>query len=501
MPAAGDHAVLQVDGSDILVFVPGVNAPKACTGGTATLTNTDVITVRASGDTGHLLTIEDPSQFAPGATTVGEGEGTPEIEIFVNLNDGPGSQLVISTGPAGASVRLGTSGINPNAVPGEVAPDVDVYPSEVPGYQFFGGSGADTFGAQGGAGTGSAFAGGLVLTGDSGNDSLVGGEGIDAIRGGPGDDTLLGLGGNDTLEPGSRGGSDSLDGGEGIDVARYDALAVGVSVDLAISGPQGQGGSLGDSFTEVENVLGTKEADVLRGDAGPNALSGREGADVLEGRGGPDILFAGEGDDSLDVRDGGPDLASCGDNEDTVIADPPGIDTMVDCETVLSAQPPGAGDDTPPAAPAQPGAPPPPLPGPPQNVPPVLTGLRVAPAAFPALARRSASGPTREPRVSYVLSETATTTFTVQRALPGRRAGRACERPTRRNRRARRCTRWTAQRGSLTRAGRQGANSFRFTGRLNRQALAVGSYRLIAQARDSGGQRSRTVRRGFRIVR
>jgi hypothetical protein len=490
MPAADDRARLQVEAGVILVL-DAADQPLACSGGTPTVTNTSVITVVAGGFSGNGVTIDGPASFAPGADTVGENAGTPEIEIFVNLKDGPGSSLGIGGDSAGGSVLLGTGGINPNAATNEVAPDADIFPLGVTFRSLSGGDGSDTLSAQGGAGTGAAFADEVGLSGGAGDDRLVGGEGSDAISGDEGSDALLGMGGSDTFHPNaffeSSGGFDSVQGGEGIDLVTYGQFAFGVSVDLALPGPQGgQGNSFGDSFTEVENVNGTEGADVLRGDAGPNRLTGGPSDDVLEGRGGPDILFAGDGDDALDVRDGGPDSANCGLDEDTVM---------------LFGQPPGAGDDTPPAPPAQPAAPLTPLPGPPQNVAPVLTGLRVAPAAFPALARRGGRGAARGARVSYVLSEAATTTFTVQRAVPGRRAGRACVRPTRGNRRARRCTRWIAQRGSVTRAGRPGANSFRFTGRLDRRALAVGSYRLVAQARDSGGQRSRTVRRGFRIVR
>lgn len=104
-------------------------------------------------------------------------------------------------------------------------------------------------------------------------------------------------------------------------------------------------------------------------------------------------------------------------------------------------------------------------------------------------------------RVSYRLTESAVTTFTVQRARPGRRAGRRCVAPTRRNRAARRCTRFVRVRGSFRHSGRAGLNRFRFTGRIGGRRLAPGRYGLVARPRDAAGNLGSTARRPFRIIR
>ena len=145
------------------------------------------------------------------------------------------------------------------------------------------------------------------------------------------------------------------------------------------------------------------------------------------------------------------------------------------------------------------------------GTPPGLSGLAFLPAAFPAsnsgasVRAARARPPARRPRatgskVSYRLTEAATVTFTVERAVAGRRVNRRCVRLTRANRTRPRCTRFVAVRGSFTHAGKAGANSFRFTGRVGGRKLAPGSYRLLARARDAAGNRSRVVRRAFRIV-
>ncbi len=92
-------------------------------------------------------------------------------------------------------------------------------------------------------------------------------------------------------------------------------------------------------------------------------------------------------------------------------------------------------------------------------------------------------------------------TFRVERAAKGRRVGRRCRPQTRRNRSRRPCRRYVTLRGSFRRAGKAGANRFRFTGRLRRRKLRPGSYRLRARAVDTAGNRSRIARKRFRIVR
>lgn len=129
-----------------------------------------------------------------------------------------------------------------------------------------------------------------VLEGGAGNDYLGGGYGSDFVNGGDGDDHIFGDPGNDIL-----------DGGAGIDRVDYSAgiasppgavrLLAGVNVDLSIGRATGGGGT--DTLIGIENVTGTEHDDVLRGDAGANAIHGGGGADQIFGGGGNDILSAG----------------------------------------------------------------------------------------------------------------------------------------------------------------------------------------------------------------
>jgi hypothetical protein len=137
--------------------------------------------------------------------------------------------------------------------------------------------------------------------------------------------------------------------------------------------------------------------------------------------------------------------------------------------------------------------------GAPDRIPPVLSRFLIIPFSFstanfgPSVARVGT-------RLLYRVSEAATTTFTVQRARPGVRRGRACVR-RRRGLRGRSCTRYVPVRGSFRHRSEPGLNTLRFSGRVGGRRLALGRYRLTAVARDAAGNRSLPIRRRFRIVR
>ncbi len=191
-----------------------------------------------------------------------------------------------------------------------------------------------------GNGAGNTLSGGAgndILRGGAGNDTLNGGGNIDTasyadgssgvtvnlsiaapqtVGGGLGDDTLLSIenligsgfadtltgstaansftggAGNDVLQGGA--GNDVLNGGGDIDTASYADAVSGVTVSLAISGPQAVGGGLdSDTLIDIENLIGSSFADALIGGASNNTLSGGVGDDTLEGGLGDDVLDGG----------------------------------------------------------------------------------------------------------------------------------------------------------------------------------------------------------------
>jgi len=344
LPASNDRAILRVLGTGE-IQVSGSDSNVACTGvgGPPSVTNTNVISVynAPTADT-NAVDIVSPSRFAPGASIVGENGGTPEIEISVNLNDRPNSELLVVAG-TGVPMRFGSSGINPNATAGEAQPDADILTDNIPELIGAAGPVQGILSAQGGAGTGSALTDPITLYGGEQSDVLIGGQGADAFDGYDGSDSVLGMGGADEVQAyAGPGNSESIDGGAGVDDLEVDS-ASGVRVDLAIAGPQspGSGGTL--SLSGIENVVGTEFNDVLRGDGASNTLAGSLGNDVLEGRNGVDTLVGSAGADSLFVRDGGADSADCGPDIDTVTADAALVDGLSQCENVLFPRVTGPG--------------------------------------------------------------------------------------------------------------------------------------------------------------
>jgi hypothetical protein len=134
---------------------------------------------------------------------------------------------------------------------------------------------------------------------------------------------------------------------------------------------------------------------------------------------------------------------------------------------------------------------------------PVVSAFSIAPLRF-AVGR--APTPTlasarRGARFRYTLSELATTRIRIERALPGRRSGGRCVKPTRRLARNRRCTRYVKA-GRLTRRNQAaGKHTVKFSGRIGRRALRRGRYRATIRATDPAGNRSRPKRVTFRIVK
>ncbi len=104
-----------------------------------------------------------------------------------------------------------------------------------------------------------------------------------------------------------------LNGGAGIDTANYAEAGAAVALSLATGGTGGV--AAGDSFTSIENVLGSAFDDTIIGDAGANTLRGLGGADHLYGGDGGDIITGDAGNDSL-YGEAGADQLQGGDGDD-----------------------------------------------------------------------------------------------------------------------------------------------------------------------------------------
>jgi hypothetical protein len=98
------------------------------------------------------------------------------------------------------------------------------------------------------------------------------------------------------------------------------------------------------------------------------------------------------------------------------------------------------------------------------------------------------------------VSEAAGITIRIERARPGRVKGHRCVKPTRKLKRAKRCTLWTLD-GTLTRRSASGKHSTPFTGRVGHRALKLGIHRVRVRAADPAGNRSALRTAKFTIVR
>jgi len=125
------------------------------------------------------------------------------------------------------------------------------------------------------------------ITGSNFSDNLIGDAGDNILNGGDGDDVLEGMGGADTLI-----------GGAGINTASYQYSTAGVIASLLDSSTN-EGDAFGDTYSQIQNLLGSAFDDTLVGDANNNTLTGGTGNDTLSGGAGIDRLFGGDGNDTL----------------------------------------------------------------------------------------------------------------------------------------------------------------------------------------------------------
>ncbi len=200
-----------------------------------------------------------------------------------------------------------------------------------------------------------------TLTGRDGEDNiLIGGAGADVLNGGTGSDTasyatatagivaslanpgsntgdaagdtytsienLVGSSFNDTLSGDAN--NNILNGGAGNDTVSYVGITSTIVATLTEAGGSATGTGIGtDTYFEIENITGGSGADNLYGNSSANILSGGVGSDTLDGKGGNDTLYGNEGNDVLYGGDGD-DILDGGDGNDQLYGNA-GADTLV----------------------------------------------------------------------------------------------------------------------------------------------------------------------------
>lgn len=130
------------------------------------------------------------------------------------------------------------------------------------------------------------------LAGSQFNDALTGNSSANLLAGNNGNDRLNGGGGNDTLVGGS--GGDRLAGGDGTDTTSYAFAPKGVRANLA-SPADNTGDAQGDTYSSIENLIGSSYADKLTGNSSANKIDGAKGNDTLTGGSGADVFVFAKG--------------------------------------------------------------------------------------------------------------------------------------------------------------------------------------------------------------
>ena len=132
------------------------------------------------------------------------------------------------------------------------------------------------------------------IIGTTGNDTFIGDASANEFEGRDGEDTFIGSGGTDTYR-----------GGNQVDVVDYATATSGVEVDLSQNRAIDDGAGASDWIYDVENVYGSAQADMLRGDAMANTIEGRDGEDEFEYSGGGDFIDGGLQADTYDYSTSG----------------------------------------------------------------------------------------------------------------------------------------------------------------------------------------------------
>jgi Ca2+-binding RTX toxin-like protein len=103
-------------------------------------------------------------------------------------------------------------------------------------------------------------------------------------------------------------GDNLINGSGGVDTVSYVKAHSGVSVDLSLTSAQATGGSGSDTLLNIENLTGSFQNDVLKGNTLWNRIDGETGADTMEGGLGSDSYVVDhEGDVVIERADEGSD--------------------------------------------------------------------------------------------------------------------------------------------------------------------------------------------------
>lgn len=121
------------------------------------------------------------------------------------------------------------------------------------------------------------------------------------------------------------------------------------------------------------------------------------------------------------------------------------------------------------------------------DTPPWITSMSVSPKSVGS-----------KSKIKFKLTEKARVTFFAQKPAAGRLVGKSCRKPSAKNRKGKRCTRWLRASKSFRANGKKGSNSVKFTGKIGKSTLKRGRYRIAATAVDRAKGKSPQRTAAFR---
>jgi Ca2+-binding RTX toxin-like protein len=136
------------------------------------------------------------------------------------------------------------------------------------------------------------------LLGSAYNDILTGNTVANTLDGGAGDDVLIGGAGGDILIGGAGIDTVSYAGSTAVTVNLTSSVYRGVNQGAVSSGKGGAGHASGDTYSGIENVIGSDGNDALMGTTGNNEITGGLGDDLIWADNGNDVIYANQGHDT-----------------------------------------------------------------------------------------------------------------------------------------------------------------------------------------------------------
>ena len=206
-------------------------------------------------------------------------------DVVVQVSDGNG-------GTDTQAIAVAVTNNNPEIVSGDGGANSFLASGDWEAFFGFGGSDTVSY-ATARSGVTANLANILANKGEALGDSYFS---IENLTGSAFNDKLTGDSGANVLEGGK--GGDQLDGAGGSDTASYEHATAGIIADLTKSS-NNTGEAQGDTYSSIENLLGSSFNDRLVGDSSNNVLTGGSGVDTLIGNNGDDKLIGGPGADTL----------------------------------------------------------------------------------------------------------------------------------------------------------------------------------------------------------